>query len=271
MYTLGRYSEACIGKATDREHGGAIMYTDAVTVSAVNLKQAVSHAGMIMERSQWPKEDFQHIIVHQTSKTTINDVPREINKFFGEEVCQDGSVINNIEERGNTATTTHMIALMDSIRSKRINTGENAVFGITGSGATIGTALYTFDDLPDRIRRREAGEYTPTKVVSSEAFIPRLPDTQRIRIATVGTLRQDQQVEKKTLELIQAAADPCLAAYPYDKSTIDLLIYSGVYRDDFLCEPAVAALVEGRLGINDDIETQEDKKTFALDVMNGGL
>ncbi len=271
MYTLGRYSEACIGKATDREHGGAIMYTDAVTVSSVNLKQAVSHAGMIMERSQWPKEDFQHIIVHQTSKTTINDVPREINKFFGEEVCQDGSVINNIEERGNTATTTHMIALMDSIRSKRINTGENAVFGITGSGATIGTALYTFDDLPDRIRRREAGEYTPTKVVSSETFIPRLPDTQRIRIATVGTLRQDQQVEKKTLELIQAVADPCLAAYPYDKSTIDLLIYSGVYRDDFLCEPAVAALVEGRLGINDDIETQEDKKTFALDVMNGGL
>ena len=271
MYTLGHYSEACIGKATDREHGGAIMYTDAVTVSSVNLKQAVSHAGMIMERSGWPKEAFQHIIVHQTSKTTINDVPREINKFFGEEVCQDGSVINNIEERGNTATTTHMIALMDNIRSQRINTGSNAVFGITGSGATIGTALYTFDDLPDRIRQREAGEYTPTKIVSSEIFIPPLAASHRIRIASVGTLPEDQPVEKKTFELIHAAAVPCLAAYPYHKSTIDLLIYSGVYRDDFLCEPAVAALVEGQLGINDDIETQEDKKTFALDVMNGGL
>ncbi|GCF09101.1 non-ribosomal peptide synthetase [Dictyobacter arantiisoli] len=271
MYTLGRYSEACIGKATDKPHGGAIMYTDAVTVSAVNLKQAVSHAGMIMERTQWPKEAFQHILVHQTSKTTIKDVPREINKYFGEEFCTPDSVIYNIEERGNTATTTHMIALMDNIRAGHINSGDNAIFGITGSGATIGTAIYTLDDLPDRIRRREAGEYTPTKVQHDASFVSRLPAQQRVQIASIGTIAPDARVEKKTLELIQAAADPCLATYPHERSAIDLLIYAGVYRDEFLCEPAVAALVEGRLDINADIETQEDKKTFALDVLNGGL
>ncbi|GHO83340.1 non-ribosomal peptide synthetase [Dictyobacter formicarum] len=271
MYTLGHYSEACIGKATDQPHGGAIMYTDAVTVSAVNLKQAVSHAGMIMERTQWPKEAFQHIIVHQTSNTTINDVPREINKYFGEEFCKQESVINNIAERGNTATTTHMIALMDSIRSNRIQPGDNAIFGITGSGATIGTAIYTFDDLPERIRQREAGTYTPTKVAPGEAFVSRLPANRRVQIARIGTIPSTAQIEKKTLELIQAAAERCLADISYDRSEIDLLIYSGVYRDDFLCEPAVAALVEGRLGINADIETQQDKKTFALDILNGGL
>ncbi|GCE20003.1 non-ribosomal peptide synthetase [Dictyobacter kobayashii] len=271
MYTLGHYSEACIGKATDQAHGGAIMYTDAVTVSAVNLKQAVSHAGMIMERTQWPKDSFQHIIVHQTSNTTINDVPREINKYFGEEICKQDSVINNIAERGNTATTTHMIALMDSIRSNRIQSGDNAIFGITGSGATIGTAIYTFDDLPDRIRQREAGTYTPTKIAPEAPFVSRLPANRRVQIARVGTIPPTSRVEKKTLELIQVAAERCLADIPYDRSEIDLLIYSGVYRDDFLCEPAVAALVEGRLGINADIETQQDKKTFALDVLNGGL
>ncbi|GCE27473.1 hypothetical protein KDA_29570 [Dictyobacter alpinus] len=271
MYTLGHYSEACIGKATDQPHGGAIMYTDAVTVSAVNLKQAVSHAGMIMERTQWPKEAFQHIIVHQTSNTTINDVPREINKYFGEEFCKQESVINNIAERGNTATTTHMIALMDNIRSNRIQAGDNAIFGITGSGATIGTAIYTFDDLPDRIRRREAGIEAPTKITTAEPFISRLPDQGRVQIAHIGTVPATAGVEKKTLELIQVAAEQCLSDMQEDRSAIDLLIYSGVYRDDFLCEPAVAALVEGRLGINADIETQQDKKTFALDVLNGGL
>ena len=271
MYSLGRYSEACIGKATEREHGGGIMYTDAVTVSAVNMKQAVSHAGLIIERSQWQKDAFQHIIVHQTSQTTINDVAREINNYFGQEICKQESVINNIAERGNTATTTHMIAVMDNIRNNRIQSGDNAIFGITGSGATIGTALYTFDDLPDRIRRREAGEYTPSKIEAEGKFTPLLPATRRVRVESIGTIPAGARVEKKTLPLIEAAAKRCLADSTYQNSDIDLLIYAGVYRDDFLCEPAVAALVDGMLGINDDIETQQDNKTFALDMLNGAL
>jgi amino acid adenylation domain-containing protein len=270
MYSLGRYSEACIGKPTDKPHGGAIMYTDAVTVSAVNLKQAVSHAGLIIERSQWPKEAFQHILVHQTSKTTINDVPREINKYFGREVVDKNAVINNIAERGNTATTTHMIAIMDHIRSGHINAGDNAIFGITGSGATIGTALYTFDDLPDRIRRHESGE-APQKVAPTGKNSARLPANQRVRVASVGTVPADSTIEKKSIELIEAATKAALAQVPYDKSEIDLMIFSGIYRDEFISEPAIAALAQGRLGINDDIETQQDKKTFVLDVMNSSL
>src|SRR5581483_5403707 len=189
MYSLGHYSWDCIGKATDQEHGGGIMYTDAVKVSAVNMTQAVSHAAYTIDRARWPRDSFQHIIVHQTSKTTINDVAREINKYFGEEVCKPESVINNIAERANTATTTHMVAVMDYIRSGRINTGDNTIFGITGSGATIGTAIYTFDNLPERIRRREAGEYAPEKVTpESRRFVPLLPATKRVRIESVGTV-----------------------------------------------------------------------------------
>jgi amino acid adenylation domain len=270
MYSLGHYSEACIGKPTDQPHGGAIMYTDAVTVSSVNLKQAVSHAGLIIERSHWPKEAIQHILVHQTSKTTINDVPREINKYFGREVVERNSVINNIAERGNTATTTHMIAIMDHIRNNHIQSGDNAIFGITGSGATIGTALYTFDDLPDRIRRHEAGE--PIQKVKPEGrFITQLPAKQRIKIAAVGTIPADSTVAKQSIDLVEAATNQALSQVAYDKSAIDLLIYAGTYRDDFISEPAIAALIQGRLGINDDIETQQDKKTFALDVINGAL
>lgn len=270
MYSLGHYSEACIGRPTDKPHGGAIMYTDAVTVSSVNLKQAISHAGLIIERSQWPKEAFQHILVHQTSKTTINDVPREINKYFGREVVERNSVINNIAERGNTATTTHMVAVMDHIRNNHIQSGDNAIFGITGSGATIGTALYTFDDLPDRIRQREAGEPVQ-KVMPEGRFITRLPANQRVQVTSTGTIPATSTVAKQSLDLIEAAAQNALSQVSYDKSEIDLLIFSGIYRDDYISEPAIAALAQGRMGINGDIETQQDKKTFALDIMNGAL
>ena len=301
MYTVSRYSEACIGKATEREHGGAIMYTDAVTVSAVNMKQAVAHAGMVLERAQWPKNSFQHVIVHQTSKTTIKDAAREINRYFGEEVCDPDSVIYNIEERGNTATTTHMIAVMDFIRNGRIKTGDNAIFGITGSGATIGTAIYTFDDLPDRIRQREAGTHPqgarlrdmPQKVVEqsliptpndalastfgqvvgeeTDKFIPRLPAMRRIQVESSGIVPADLKVAKNSLDLLEVAALNCLADSAYSKSDIDLLVYSGVYRDDFISEPAIAALLAGKLEMNDEIETQQDKKTFALDLFNSSL
>lgn len=272
MYTLGHYSEDCIGKATDREHGGGIMFTDAVRVSAVNMTQAVAHAANILKRSGWPGDAFQHIIIHQTSGTTIRDAARAINSYFGTEVCKQENVIYNIEDRANTATTTHIVAIMDHIRSGRIKSGDNAVLGITGSGATIGAALYTFDDLPDRIRRREAGQYTPTKVVSEPRLpVPLTPSNRRIRVESIGTIAQGSLVERQALPLLQEAAENCLAASSYQRNDLDLLINAGVYRDEFLCEPAVAALLAGKLQINDDIKSPLDKKTFALDIFNGAI
>jgi amino acid adenylation domain-containing protein len=269
MYTLGRYSEDCIGKATEREHGGGIMFTDAVRVSAVNMTQAVAHAANIIKRSGWPNDAFQHIIIHQTSGTTIRDAARAINSYFGQEVCKQENVIYNIEDRANTATTTHIVAIMDHIRSGRINAGDNAVLGITGSGATIGAALYTFDDLPDRIRRREAGEYTPAKVISTpHQPVSLTPANRRVRVESIGTVAQ---VGCPALSLLQEAAENCLAASSYQRSDIDLLINTGVYRDEFLCEPAVAALLAGKLQFNDDIKSPLDKKTFALDIFNGAI
>jgi amino acid adenylation domain-containing protein len=272
MYTLGRYSEDCIGKATDREHGGGIMYTDAVRVSAVNMTQAVAHAASILKRSGWPSDAFQHIIIHQTSGTTIRDAARAINNYFGAEVCKQENVIYNIEDRANTATTTQVVAIMDHIRSGYIKSGDNAVLGITGSGATIGAALYTFDDLPDRIRRREAGEYTPTKVVSEPRRpVPLTPANRRIRVASIGTVAPGSQVERQVVSLLHEAAQTCLAASSYQRNDIDLLINAGVYRDEFLCEPAVAALLAGKMQLNDDIKSLQDKKTFALDIFNGAI
>ncbi|HEX4207108.1 MAG TPA: AMP-binding protein, partial [Ktedonobacteraceae bacterium] len=270
MYTLGRYSEDCIGKASDQEHGGGIMYTDAVKVSAVNMTQAVAHAANVLKRSGWPSEAFQHIIIHQTSGTTIPDAARAINEHFGYEVCKQENVINNIAERANTATTTQMVAIMDTIRSGRIHSGDNAVLGITGSGATIGAALYTFDDLPDRIRHREAGTYTPLKVVAEpRPFIP-LP-APRVRVESVGIIPPDVQVKTEALELLRVASERCLDASSYATADIDLLINAGVYRDEFLCEPAVAALLAGKLHMNDDVPAQSEQKTFALDVFNGAI
>jgi amino acid adenylation domain-containing protein len=274
LYTLGRYYDYCIARATEQAHGGAIMFTDSVRVSSVNIQQAVSHAAHILQRSGWSPDAFQHIIMHQTSQMSLYDAAREINSFFKKEICNQNNVINNIAQRGNTATTTHIVALMDYILSNKIRSGDNAIFGITGSGATIGTALYTFDDLPDRLRQAARGR-RPQKVKEESEqrqtalWLSRAPNTQRVRIESIGT--PPPGTPAKSLELAQAAARNCLELSSYSKSDIDLLIFAGVYRDDFISEPAIAAMVAGELRINDTIASQQDKKTFAFDIINGEL
>jgi amino acid adenylation domain-containing protein len=274
LYTLGRYYDYCIARATEQEHGGAIMFTDAIKVSSVNIQQAISHAAHILQRSGWTPDAFQHIIMHQTSQMSLYDAAREINSFFKKEICNQNNVINNLAQRGNTATTTHIVALMDYILSNKIRSGDNAIFGITGSGATIGTALYTFDDLPDRLRQAARGR-SPEKIKGESEqrkaalWLSRTPNIQRVRIESVGTPPEGTPV--KSQELVQAAARNCLEQSSYNKSDIDLLIFAGVYRDDFISEPAIASIVAGELRINDTIASQQDKKTFAFDVFNGAL
>ncbi len=275
LYTLGRYCYDCIAKATDREHGGAIMFTDSVRVAAVNITQAVSHAAYMLERSGWSPDAIDHIIMHQTSQMSIRDAAREINNHFGREVCGGNKVIYNLAERGNTATTTHLVALMDHILSGEIKSGENVVFGITGSGATIGTGLYTFDDLPDRLRRSASGQ-KPAKIAATtnadEKRLSSIPTQRaRVRVESVGTIPEGAQVKKEGLELARLAAEACLERSSYSRKDIDLLIYTGVYRDEFLSEPAIASIVEGLLHMNDTIESQQDKKTFAFDLLNGAV
>lgn len=271
MYTVGRYYNLCIAKGSDKQNAGAIMYTDAVRVSAVNIQQAVSHAAHVIERSGWSQEAFQHVVMHQTSKMTIYDAGREINTYFGKELCNEQNLINNIAERGNTATTTHIVALMDHIRNGEIRSESNVIFGITGSGVNIGTAIYTFDDLPDRLRRSTSGEWRPQKVQATERNTPLLPRTTRVYVESIGTFPVNARGKRETLEMVRVAAEHCLATSSHSKRDIDLLIYAGVYRDEYISEPAMAAMVAGTLDINANIESQTEKKTFAFDLFNGSV
>ena len=44
LYTRAEFSSLCVAKASDRAHGGAIMYTDSVRLSSAAIRHAVSHA-----------------------------------------------------------------------------------------------------------------------------------------------------------------------------------------------------------------------------------
>jgi 3-oxoacyl-[acyl-carrier-protein] synthase III len=91
-----------------------------------------------------------------------------------------------------------------------------------------------------------------------------------VRIESVGIVPAGSEV-RGTVALAKAAAEECLARSKYDRSDIELLLFAGVYRDEFICEPAIASMLAGALQMNDSPEAAAKKKTFACDVFNGAL
>jgi len=269
MATLSKYSSLCVAKATTGPHGGAIMLVDSIAATAAAVKSSVPYVAAVMRRHGWRPEHCDHIVMHQTSQSSLHDAVAAVNRVFGTGAANPGNTINNLAERGNTATTTHFVALKDHILGNRIQSGDNVVFGISGSGQTVGAALYTFDDLPDRLRRRS--DQHPGRSLPAGRRPAEPPPPNRVRIARVGTVPDDPPAPHGSLQRAVRAAAACLDDSGLDRAELGLVIHAGVYRDEYISEPAIAALVAGELGLNDDAQSPDGPKTLAFDVFNGAV
>jgi amino acid adenylation domain-containing protein len=265
LYTLGKYHSLCVARASDRPHLGAIMCTDPVTSAAVTIKQAVGHALEVLRRRGWTPEHVQSLILHQTSQTTIDGAMHEVNRAVGRTVCTTDNTIRNLAERGNTATTTHFVALHDRLIQRSVAPGNRIFFGISGSGQTVGSALYTMDDLP--LRWQQAP-------VKKDVAIPdrrtlRLP--RRICLESIGLTGEVPAARRDSLNLLRTAGTACLERSRYAADDIELVVHAGVYRSEYLMEPALAAIAAGELDMNADDARPGPRRTLAFDLANGGV
>jgi len=276
LYTLGHYSDLCVGKATDWEHGGAIMYSKPSKLASVAIKHSVLHSAATCARNLWSRDAADHIIMHQTSESSINAAKQAMNLLADKKI--ESNTINNLAERGNTASTTHFVALWDAIHDGRIKSNDRIMFAISASGQTVGTALYTLDDLPKRLRvarsngNKPAGRHANGRHANRRRVaLPRNTDTG-VHIESFGVLPADHDpAEKNTVAMAVAAAKQCLERSRYHRNEIDLIIFTGIYRSDFLSEPAIAAIIAGELGINADVNPLAAQKTFGFDIINSSV
>ena len=91
MYTLGKFSSLCVAKATDQKHGGIIMHTNMIQVTATATRQTMMHAAHVLRRLGWPVEEFDHLIAHQTSRNALRGATMEINRLLRREACMRGT------------------------------------------------------------------------------------------------------------------------------------------------------------------------------------
>jgi 3-oxoacyl-[acyl-carrier-protein] synthase-3 len=73
-----------------------------------------------------------------------------------------------------------------------------------------------------------------------------------------------------SVALATRAARECLRLAGCDANQLDLLVNTGVYRDENICEPAMAPFIQRRVGANAKLPPLGARSTFSFDLVNGG-
>jgi 3-oxoacyl-[acyl-carrier-protein] synthase-3 len=153
--TYAEHSRLCIGKACDSAPGAA-MYTNPRKLHRVAIDSAHPTLLAALEKSGVSIRDVDWLIPHQTSVRAIRAGTRHIGARVG---GVPKHIVYNLEEFGNTASTTHFVALYRYLEAGRFRPGERVLLLVFASGVVCGALLFTMDELCERFgARRGAGE-----------------------------------------------------------------------------------------------------------------
>ena len=141
--TVADYSRLCLGYPKGDEPG-ARMFTDArgihraaMTNTPLLLHEMLDAVGISMH-------DIDHVITHQTSARAIRKGMAKVSESFGEGPRHDAVI--TVDRYGNTASTTHTVALVEELEAGHIRAGETIAFIALASGLEIGVLLVTLDE-----------------------------------------------------------------------------------------------------------------------------
>ncbi len=274
LYTVPEHADLCTAHAA--ETYGAIMFTDSVALARAALRDIVAHFHALMTGGR-VVDDPLYYIPHQTSSNSIKEATRLMNRRFGRKMCHTGNMVDNLKHRGNTATTSHWVALKDLIDGTAVRPGQRVMFSIQASGITIGVAQYRVGEFAAGANGR--GAPPPAPAAPAPAPEPRvgagaagdyyraIPAGERVRIAAAATCRPAGEGTGGSVALAARAAARVLASGA--APDLALLVYSGVYREAFVSEPALATLVAREMGLKGSCADAGTRQLLAFDLMNG--
>jgi 3-oxoacyl-[acyl-carrier-protein] synthase III len=144
--TVARHSGLCVGGACETAPGGEM-----ITYARKLQEAAISSSPRILERAlkDWGLEygDVDHIIPHQTSSRAIGAAELFMRRRFG---SSPRNVVINLGEYGNTASTSHFLAMYRLLQEKRFKHGENVMLVALASGLVMGVVGFTMDGMVER-------------------------------------------------------------------------------------------------------------------------
>jgi 3-oxoacyl-[acyl-carrier-protein] synthase-3 len=141
--TVADHSRLCLAYPAEHEPG-ARMFTNsraiqraAIADTPTLLREALDAAGIDIG-------DVDCVIPHQTSAHAIRKGMAFVGEVLGGAPRHDAVV--TVDRYGNTASTTHTIALIEEIQAGRLKAGHRVALVALASGLEIGVVLLTVDE-----------------------------------------------------------------------------------------------------------------------------
>jgi len=139
--TLAEHSRLCLAFPST-VGPGAQMYTKSRKLHKVAIEdmaplvaEAIGEAGISLA-------DIDYLIPHQTSARAIRKGTQEFARRLG---AEPKHVVVNLEEYGNTSSTTLFVALHKYLEEQRLHKGDRVMLLALASGIEIGVAIFTID------------------------------------------------------------------------------------------------------------------------------
>lgn len=145
--TYAEHSGLCIGKACDHAPG-AEMHTNPRKLHQVAIDSAHPTLLAALEKTGISIRDVDWLIPHQTSVRAIRAGTKHIGARVG---GVPKHIVYNLEEFGNTASTTHFVALYRYLQEGRFRPGERILLLVFASGVVCGALIFTMDELCERM------------------------------------------------------------------------------------------------------------------------
>ena len=70
----------------------------------------------------------------------------------------------------------------------------------------------------------------------------------------MGIFPEHEPLSEDSVDTAVRAAEECLVKTSYDRTDFELLIFAGITRTAYVSEPALAAMVTGKMKMNDVID-----------------
>jgi 3-oxoacyl-[acyl-carrier-protein] synthase-3 len=151
--TLSEYSRLCVAfPATIGP--GTTMHTQAHEIHVAGIAEAIPRLHEALAAAGLALDDIDYLIPHQTSARAIEKGSAEFAARLGGEPKH---VVVTVDQFGNTASTTHFVALRQYLTDGRLRPDDRVLLLSLASGLVVGVVIFTVGELVERYAQREAG------------------------------------------------------------------------------------------------------------------
>jgi 3-oxoacyl-[acyl-carrier-protein] synthase-3 len=141
--TVADHSRLCLAYPA-RHEPGARMYTQARAIHRVAIADTPALLQEALDAAGLEIGDIDHVIPHQTSARAIRTGMREATAALGG--APRNPAVVTVDRYGNTASTTHVVALVEELDAGRLQVGDRVALVALASGLEIGIVLFTVDE-----------------------------------------------------------------------------------------------------------------------------